>query len=74
MTTAPETSTNPGSGGAVLSYQQCASELGISLITFRRNVLPVIEVVEISERRRGVTRATLDGYKVSRTRPPSRAA
>jgi hypothetical protein len=66
--------TSTGSGGAVLSYQQCADELGIHYKTFRRNILPVIEVVQISPRRFGVTRAALDAYKVSQTRPPSRAA
>jgi hypothetical protein len=66
--------TSTGSGGAVLSFNECAADLGIHVATFRRNILPVIEIVEISSRRRGVTRGTLDAYKLSRTRPPSRAA
>jgi hypothetical protein len=68
------TVTRTGSNGPVLSFQQVADELGVHKTTLYRSILPFLEVVEITEKRRGVTRAVLDNYKRKRTTPPSRAA
>jgi hypothetical protein len=47
----------------LLSYAECAADLGVSLATFRRSVLPDLPVVEISARRRGIRRSALEARK-----------
>lgn len=47
----------------ILSYFECAAELGISLATFRRSALPELPVVELSARRRGIRRSDLEARK-----------
>lgn len=53
----------------IRSYRDAAKELDLSLITFRRRVLPQIPIVLMSPRRRGVRQSVIDAYKESQTRP-----
>jgi hypothetical protein len=62
---------SPRAGGdPVLSYAESAAELGISIATLRRRVLPYVAIVEITDRRRGLRRSVVEGVKVARTRQP----
>ena len=54
----------------LLSYDFCAADAGVSIATFKRNILPHLAVVEITARRRGVRRSTWEAHKTSRTRKP----
>jgi hypothetical protein len=56
----------------LLSFQECADDLGVHRTTFYRAVLPYLEVVEISAQRRGVRESVFEAFKRSRTRPPAR--
>jgi hypothetical protein len=56
----------------VLTYQQCADDEGVHITTWRRHVLPYIETVAISPRRRGVRRSVHEASKRARSRPPAR--
>jgi hypothetical protein len=47
----------------LLSYAECAADLGISLSTFKRYVLPDLPVVEITARRRGIRRSAHEARK-----------
>jgi hypothetical protein len=57
----------------ILSFVYCAADLGISLATFKRSVLPDLAVVEITDRRRGIRRSDHEARKASRTRKPKAA-
>jgi hypothetical protein len=57
-----------GDADPVLSFAYCAADLGVSLSTYRRSVLPEVPVVEISAQRRGVRRSDHEACKARRTR------
>jgi hypothetical protein len=56
----------------VRTFRWCAADLGVHPSTWRRNVLPVIESVQVSAKRRGVRQSVHEAYKRSRTRPAAR--
>jgi hypothetical protein len=60
----------------VLSFDYCAADYGVSRATFRRNILPDLPVVEITDRLRGVRRSDHEARKtrVTRTRRPGAGA
>jgi hypothetical protein len=54
----------------VLSYAETAYELGISLATLKRRVLPRIPIVQLSPRRRGIRASVVEGLKNEMTIAP----
>jgi hypothetical protein len=54
----------------LLSYRFMAADADVSIATFKRVILPHLEVVEITAHRRGVRRSTWEAFKTSRTRKP----
>jgi hypothetical protein len=60
-------------GDPVCTYQWCADDLGVHLKTWRRTVLPYVETIEVSPKRRGVRLSVHEAYKRTRTRPPARS-
>jgi len=57
----------------VMSFQECADDLGVHLATWRRYALPYLEIVEISAKRRGVTLESHQRFKEARTPKPQAA-
>jgi hypothetical protein len=53
----------------ILTFQECADELGVKRRTFWRAVLPHLETVRLSPQRRGVRRSVLERFKRARTVP-----
>jgi hypothetical protein len=56
----------------IRSFDEAADELHISPSTLRRRILPTVEVVEMSPRRRGLRQSVIERIKLDRTRPPVR--
>jgi hypothetical protein len=59
----------PASDDPLLSLQECADNLGVNIATFYRRVVPLLDIVVVSPRRRGVRQSVLEAYKRDRTRP-----
>ena len=57
----------------VLNYNFMAADADVSLATFKRQILPHLPVVEITEHRRGVLRSAWQAFKASRIRKPRAA-
>jgi hypothetical protein len=56
----------------ILSFHQCAEELGMNVRTFWRSVVPYVDTVRLSPQRRGVRRSVLEAFKRARTIPAKR--
>ena len=54
----------------VLSYAESAAELGISLATLKRRVLPQVAIVHMSPRRRGIRLSVIERLKDELTAAP----
>jgi hypothetical protein len=50
-------------GDPALTFRECADDLGVDLATWRRRVLPEVDVIDISPRRRGVRRSVHERFK-----------
>jgi hypothetical protein len=57
----------------ILSYEFIAADADVSLATFKRSILPHLEIIEITDNRRGARRSSWEAFKTARVRKPKAA-